>query len=326
MLVGSIIPDLIRGGFDLATGGTHPKDKDWGNRVVDGMFDGLKDSIGDVFKKWVDGLGDDTRDVEKQLADFIVTQQKTAIDSKGLEQENFLRNVKPIGRQFEEADYVGEHLVDPRLGRIDDMIKAERDRRPEVAKAQYRSGLAAWSTMLAHKDLNKTPPPPGQGDTTNFKNNPDKERKTTGVMDASFDAVQERNVPVILTARPTIRGLPAEAAANFKGGTFGDLNMPMVSRIHVSRGNDYRAPPKYDLFIESTEQVQLPKEGEQVRTQRDFKWRPESDDDKQFAIEWLSHKDGGGTIPNEGSAQFGAIKVVEEEIAKIKIDDLEIKP
>jgi hypothetical protein len=44
------------------------------------------------------------------------------------------------------------------------------------------------------------------------------------------------------------------------------------------------------------------------------------------AVAYLSRKDTPDQTPDEANAEFGAIKIVEDEIAKIRITDLEIKP
>jgi hypothetical protein len=314
-MFGDALPGLIG---ELFLPGDRNADtrKDYIEHVIKPPFDAIKDTVGDLIQSFVDSKPDSTN-AQQQFDDFVSAQREAAVAASGEMQEQFVTKSAAAIRTFP-----GDRVENARAH-----LRSEKDNEKRFFDKQYVTSLQAYATMLAHRELNPGKPNDGAPDPTGFKNDPDRERKVDGVMDASFDGIQGRpDRPVVLVSRPTIRGISEDAAAHFKNQTFGALTgMPMVARVHVSRGGGYGADPKYDLFIESTEKVQF-KVGDQPHERRDFKWRTDDAADRADAVAYLSRKDTPDQAPDEANAQFGAIQIVEDEIAKIRITDLEIKP
>lgn len=336
VLLGDGFPDMIGKALGkVFEWSDEPERKNYVNFVIKPPFDALKDTVGDTIQSFIDSKAD-SKNAEQQLDDFTTVQRETLVDSSGKAQEEFL---------LESAPKIRDSQGD-RVKKAEDHLCAEKEVDHKFFEKQYATSMSAWATMLAHKELNKEPPPVHEPDPTKFKGDPNKDRKVDGVMDACFNGVHDQpDMAVVLTARPTLRGIPESAATHFKDRTFSELNMPMVARVHISRVD----APTYDLFIESTEKAQskdekAPKherldyvllhadrveehvDDGQVKERRDFTWKPEQDKDRELAVAYLSRKDSGkDTKPNEASAAFGARKLVLDEIANIKIDDLEIK-
>jgi hypothetical protein len=321
VLFASVIPDLLTSAFNSLV-----KDSDaitWGDRVIDAIFDAVKDTTGDVIQQKVDDASD------ARLTGFIQSQRETLIVNAQKEQTSFLTKGKAEARIYKSSPADGpkdknrdrDKNKDPRVARVDSMIEAEIAKRGDIFEAQYRTSLGAWSVGLAQSTLHTQGDPEHGPQGTNIGNlGKDLSGGTRGVF--QIEAIgNDPQHPVAIQA-VKIQGLPDGARAHLVGRAFDDLSIPYAVELLACSPTREGDTVKIKLAInEAHEESVDDKPGKQVV--RRFTWGPMDEPDVRL---WLARKVMPTAQPSDdlGPLAFqGAQKVLVGEIGRLSVDKID---